>query len=289
MKMHEKRFIVTARIILIELIQIICGTAIMALGTSFFLLPNKLSAGGFSGIATILYYLFKIPLGASLLFLNIPLFILAFLRNGKAFFYRSIIGTFSLSFFIDLFENYNSLTGDKLLACLYGGISIGIGTAIILKANASTGGSDLLAQIIRKYKPEFRTGKLIVILDTIIVGVNVLVFKQIEIGLYSAISIYIMGKVIDIFLEGIYFTKMIYIVSEKYEEISRKIGEEVERGTTGIYAKGMYTNDEKMLLLCVVGRGEVAIIQKIVKQIDKKAFLIISNAREVFGKGFKVS
>ena len=124
-------------------------------------------------------------------------------------------------------------------------------------------------------------------MDTIIVGMNVIAFKQIEIALYSAIAIYIMGKVIDIFLEGMYFTKMIYIVSEKYKEIAKEIGDKVERGTTGLYAKGMHTNEEKMLLLCVVGRGEVASIRKIVKETDKKAFLIISNAREVFGKGFK--
>lgn len=138
------------------------------------------------------------------------------------------------------------------MACIYGGILVGIGTAIILKANASTGGSDLLSQIIRKYKPDLRSGTIIVLVDTIVVGLNVLVFRQIEIALYSAIAIYVMGKVIDIFLEGIYFTKMVYIISEKYKEIAQKVTTEVERGTTGIYAKGMYTNEDKMLLLCVV-------------------------------------
>ena len=131
------------------------------------------------------------------------------------------------------------------------GILVGIGPAIILKANAATGGSDLLSYIIRKYKPELRSSTLIIIIDTIVVGLNVIVFNQVEIALYSAIAIYIMGKAIDILLEGIYFTKMVYIISEKYNEIAKKITEEVQRGTTGIYAKGMYTNSEKMLLLCV--------------------------------------
>lgn len=287
MRIKEKRFLIMIKKAFIELIQLVCGTAIMAMGTTLFLLPNKLSAGGFSGISTIFYYLFGFPVGTTMFLLNVPLFIFSFFKNGKRFFFRSVLGTFLLSMFINLFEKVTPFTQDRLLACLYGGILIGIGTAIILKANASTGGSDLLAQIIRKFKPDFRPGTLIVILDTIIVGMNVLVFKQIEIALYSAIAIYVMGKVIDIFLEGIYFTKMIYIISEKYEEIAKKIGEEVERGATGIYAKGMYTNKEKMLLLCVAGRGEVASIRKIVKQMDPKAFLIISNAREVFGKGFK--
>lgn len=282
-----KKFWVYVKRAWIELIQIVCGTAIMAVGTSLFLLPNKLSAGGFSGISTILYYLFSFPMGTTTFLLNIPLFIFAFFKNGKLFFVRSVVGTFMLSFFLNLYSKFEPLTDDRLLACVYGGIFIGIGTAIILKANASTGGSDMLAQIIKKYKPEFRSGTLITTMDTIIVGLNVLVFKEIEIALYSAIAIYIMGKVIDIFLEGVYFTKQIYIISEKYEAISKRITEEIERGITGIYAKGMYTGKDKMVLLCAVSRGEVAKVQKIVKQEDKKAFLIISNAREVFGKGFK--
>ena len=213
------------RRIFVELIQIVCGTATMALATSFFLLPNQLSSGGVSGIATVLYYLFKFPMGISILALNIPLFIFSIFKNGKKFFFRAVAGTFFLSTFIDVFDKYQPLTQDRLLACIYGGILTGLGTAIILKANASTGGTDLLAQIIRKFRPDFRAGTLITIFDIIIVGINVIFFKEIEIGLYSAITIYIMGKVIDIVFEGVYFTKMLYIVSEKHEQIAQKIQE----------------------------------------------------------------
>ncbi len=167
------------------------------------------------------------------------------------------------------------------------GVLIGVGTAIILKANASTGGSDLLAQIIKKYKPELRTGSLIVIMDVIIVTLNVLVFKQIEIGLYSAISIYIMGKVIDIIFEGVDFSKMMFIISDKYIEISNEIGKKISRGTTGIYSKGMYTNKEKTMLMCIASRGEVIRIRQIANEVDPKSFIVISNVREVYGKGFK--
>ena len=287
MKIGQKRLAISIRKTWIELIQILAGTSLMAVGTALFLLPNQLSAGGFSGISTIFYYLFELPIGTTTFLLNVPLFIIAFFKFGRYFFIRSITGTFFLSLFLNWFEKWEMLTHDRLLACIYGGILMGIGTAIILKANSSTGGTDLLAQIIKKYKPEFRTGNLIVILDTIIVTINVLVFKQIEIALYSAISIYIMGKVIDVFLEGVYFTKLLYIISEKHEKIAQRIAEEVERGVTGIYAKGMYTDQDRMVLLCAVSRGEVAKIQKIIKEEDPRAFLIISNAREVFGKGFK--
>lgn len=273
--------------LIIEVIQIACGTALMAMATSFFLLPNQLSSGGFSGISTILYYLFQFPMGTSILLLNIPLFILSIFKNGKKFFIKALIGTALLSIFIDVFDKYSPLTSDRLLACIYGGILIGIGTAIILRSNASTGGSDLLAQIVRKYKTHFRTGSLITGLDIFIVALNVIFFKEIEIGLYSAITIYIMGKVIDIFFEGIYFTKLMYIISEKHEEISKKIQEEAGRGATGLYAKGLYKNEEKMVLLCAVSRNEVSQIKRIAKQIDDKAFIMITNAREVVGKGFK--
>lgn len=141
--------------------------------------------------------------------------------------------------------------------------------------------------IIKRFKPYFRTSNLIVIIDTIIVGLNVVFFKQIEIALYSAISIYLMGKAMDIFLEGIYFTKMVYIVSPKNEEISKLISKDIGRGTTLLYGKGMYKGENRDVLLCVASRNEVSQINQIIKKIDKHAFTIISNAREVIGKGFK--
>ena len=269
------------------IIYIVIGCMLMAIGTSLFLLPNKLSTGGFSGIATVTYYLFKYPLGTTMLILNIPLFIIALIRVGKETTIKGIIGTFLLSFFIDLFDNIESLTSDRFLACIYGGIFVGIGTAIILKAHASTGGTDMLSYVIRSYRPNFRPGNLIVIVDTIIVFFNVIVFKQIEIGLYSAIAIYIMGKMIDIVFEGIYFTKSMFIVSNKYKEIAKEIGEKLERGSTAIYAKGMYTKERKMMLWCVGSRNEVARIKEIAKKIDPESFIVISNAREAWGKGFK--
>lgn len=273
--------------ILKESTYIIIGCFFMAAGTSLFLLPNQLSSGGFAGIATITYYLFNIPLGTFMLLLNIPLFILTIIKVGKGVAIKGIVGTILLSLFIDLLEKFDPLTEDRFLACIYGGILIGIGTAIVLKANASTGGTDLLTYIIRAFKPHYRASNLIVIIDTGIIIMNVIFFKEIEIGLYSAIAIYIMGKMIDIVFEGIYFTKTMFIVSDKYEEIAEEIGKNIDRGSTGIYAKGMYTNEEKMMLWCVASRGEVVKIKQIVRDIDKRAFIVISSAREAWGKGFK--
>lgn len=226
-------------------------------------------------------------MGLTIFLLNIPLFILSWIKKGKEFFIKGLIGTVLLSLFIDILDKYASLTSDRLLACIYGGITMGLGSSILLKANASTGGTDMLVYIIREYKPTYRTGNLIVIIDTMIIILNVIFFRKIEIGLYSSIAIYLMGKVIDIVFEGINFTKMIYIVSDKYLDISDKITEHVGRGITGLYAKGMYTNDEKIMLFCVASRNEAMRIKQISKKIDPSSFVVISNAREAFGMGFK--
>lgn len=221
------------------------------------------------------------------LLLNIPLFIIALLKSGKQFFINALAGTILLSVFIDIFEKLEPLTNDRFLGCIYGGIIAGIGTAIILKAGASTGGTDLLTQIIKLFNPHIRISNLLVILDTMIVALNVIFFKELEIGLYSAITIFIMGKMLDIFFEGIDFAKIVYIISPKYEDIAKKIGDKIRRGSTSLYGKGMYKKQEKNVLMCVASRGEVREIRKIVNEIDKNAFIVISNAREVFGEGFK--
>ncbi len=271
----------------ITYLKIIIGTMLMAIGIAQFLLPNQLSSGGFSGIATIGYYLFNLPMGLLVLILNIPVFIISYYRIGKRFFVKSLIGTVLLSLFLNIFETFPALTNDRFLSCIFGGILVGIGTALNLLAKSSTGGSDLVSYIIKSYKPHLSTSNLIVIIDIIIVGLNVLFFKEIEIGLYSAITIYIMGKMIDIVFEGTGFAKMIYIVSKDYEKISNKINKEVKRGTTGLYGKGMYKDEDLTMLVCVASRSEVVKIIQIVKKVDKRAFVIVSNVREVIGNGFK--
>ena len=271
----------------IEIFGTVLGAFIMAFSVSLFLLPNELSSGGFSGIGTILYYLFNIPVGTTILILNVPLFIYATFKIGKRFLIKSIVGTVSLSFFIDYLDKLTPLTQDKALACIYGGILTGLGTAIILRSHSSTGGSDMLGNIIKTFKPMARTGNLITIIDFIIVALNVIFLRKIEIGLYSAITIYLMGKVIDIVFEGIYFTKLIYIISDKSEEIAKIIGKEVRRGATGLLGKGMYTGDEKVVLMCAIGRKDLAELKTIIKKVDPSAFMIITNSREVLGVGFK--
>jgi len=283
--MHKK-YKFNIKKFLLEILGTIIGSFIIAIGVSLFLLPNQLSSGGISGIATITYYLLNIPMGTMIVIINIPLFIFAFFKIGKTFFTKAIVGTISLSIFIDLLDNYQAITTDRFLACIYGGIIIGLGTALILKMNSSTGGTDLISYIVREYKPVLKMGQMILILDAIIVSLNVIFLREIEIGLYSAIAIYIMGQMIDILFEGIYFTKLLLIISNKNEEIAKQIGDKVQRGTTGLYGIGMYKKEEKLVLMCAASRRDVGRIKLEAREMDPNCFIIITNSREVLGLGF---
>ena len=205
---------------IIDIIGTILGSAIMGFGIASFLLPNQLSSGGFAGIATITYYLLKIPVGAMIFVLNIPLFLFAGYRLGKEFLIKAIVGTISLSLFIDIFDKYPSITTDRFLACIYGGVLIGLGTAIILKVNSSTGGTELIGNIIKTYNPHISMSRNLMIIDMVIIVLNILFFREIEIGLYSVIAIYLYGKMIDIVFEGVYYTKLLFIISDKNQEFS---------------------------------------------------------------------
>ena len=275
------------RNIIVEILGTIFGAAIMAFGVASFLLPNQLSSGGFSGVATIIYYLFKIPMGTMIIAMNIPLFLFAGYKIGKRFFIKSLIGTVSLSVFIDLIDKYPPITTDRFLASIYGGVIIGIGTAIILKVGSSTGGTELVANLIKTYNPYSTISKYLTIIDIVIVTLNVVFLGRIEIGLYSAITIYLYGKMVDIIFEGIYFTKLLFIISDKNQEISNAIVSEVGRGVTGLYGKGMYKNNDKLILICAASRRDVYKIKDLARRIDRKSFIVVANAREVLGKGFK--
>ena len=275
-------------IILEDIIFSIIGCIFISAGIVFFLLPLKISAGGFSGIATITYYLFNLKLGTVISILNIPLLIIGFFRIGKYFFFKTMFATWLLSFCINFFENMNLFLNidDILLSAIYGGVIIGIGTTCIFKANNSTGGTELLIQIILSYKDNIKVSKLLIIIDSIIVGLNLIVFKQIEIGLYSFIVIFLNSKIVDLFIEGVNFTKIVYIISDKSTEISNKILNDLDKGLSGIYGKGMYQNKEKLILMCVIKKRDLIKLKEIVKQVDDAAFMIISDAIDVYGLGF---
>lgn len=270
-----------------NLIGCILGSCLISLGTACFLLPNKLSSGGFGGISTILYYFFDLNMSITTIALNIPILIWAFFKLGKKYTFRSIISIFVLSIFYDLFLEIPITIQDSFLACIYGGIIIGIGLAIVMKMDSSTGGSDLLAYLLKNTNNAHSISEFLLIIDAIIIILNMIVFKTIEIGLYSFITIYIVGKMVDLIFEGINFCKKVIIISDEVERIAEVIMMEFSKGTTGIYGRGMYKNIDKLMLMCVVKKNELPKVLKKVSSIDSDAFIIISDAREVYGLGFK--
>lgn len=270
-----------------EIVLSFFGCILAAFGTGIFLLPNQLSSGGFAGIATIIYYYFNIKMATTIMILNIPLFIIGYLKMGWKFILKTIFATYIYSLFIDIFVKVDFFVNDKFLASIYGGIFIGIGLALVLKANTSTGGTDLIAHLVQNYNINMKMSTIITIVDIVVVTANLIAFKELEIGLYSAIAIYIIGKMIDIVFEGINFCKIIYIISDKYDEIIKIINLEMKRGATGLYAKGSYTQKNKMVAMCVSKRNDVEKIKSISKKIDSNSFIIVTDAREVYGLGFK--
>lgn len=270
-----------------DLFFIVIGCLFAAIGTGSFLLPNQLSSGGFAGIATIVYYFYEINMATTIIALNIPLFIIGFFKLGPKFILKTIFATILYSVMIDYFELNTQIIEDRFLASIYGGIFIGIGLALVLKANTSTGGTDLIAHIAQNYKINLKMSTIITLVDAIVIISNLFAFKNLEIGLYSVIAIYIIGKMIDVVFEGINFCKVIYIVSDKYEELVEIINMQIKRGATGLYGKGSYTHKNKMVIMCVSKRNDIEKIKNISKQIDPSAFIIVTDAREVYGLGFK--
>lgn len=270
-----------------EVLLTFLGTAIAGVGMGSFLLPNKLSSGGFAGIATIFYYFFGWNVGITVIILNIPFFIWAAMRLGKEFLVKAILGTFSLSFFIDIFENIAFVSNDRLLSCIYGGILVGIGTGLIFKAYTSTGGTDLIVQIAKSYGARVSSSRLLNSIDICVVILNVIFFREIDIGLYSAIAIFLDGVMIDIIFEGINFSKLVFIVSDKNDEIMKLLHEKINCGVTELYGRGSYMHKDKIVLMSIVNRSEIPALKESVYMVDEGAFLVVANAREVYGLGFK--
>lgn len=270
-----------------EMFISLIGCFVAAFGTACFLLPNQLSSGGFSGIATILYYFLNWPMGWTIILLNIPLLIIAYFKLGKDFLVKSIISTFAFSKFIDILDKFVIIEDDKFLASIYGGVLVGTGLAIVFRQKSSTGGSDLIGQLSQAFNKELKISNIMIGLDIIVVLLNIICFNEIIIGLYSFVAIYIIEKMLDIIFEGINFSKAIYIISDKSEDISKEIIAELKKGVTGFYGKGMFHNNDKLVLMCVTKRRNIVKIKEVAKKIDKNSFIIVLDAREVYGLGFK--
>lgn len=275
-----------------NLIYMVIGTAISAIAVNVFFTPAKISTGGASGIGVILFNVYKIPVSITVLALNIPLFVIALKSIGVKFSTNAIIGTLLLSLMIQLTTPISNVTwlnfsDDLFLSSIFGGIFMGLGLALVFKGEGSTGGSDLLAQIIYKKRSTASIGQLLLLIDTAIIILTIIAFRSVLNGLYSIIALYIANKVIDIVFEGINNSKAINIITKKGDKIAKKIIEELDRGVTTAKCTGEYTKGEYMHIVTVVENSQVQMVKRIVRELDTKAFIYITPAQEVLGTGFK--
>ncbi|MED4454414.1 YitT family protein [Metabacillus fastidiosus] len=272
---------------IIELIFILIGSAIVALAFNLFLLPNRVASGGVSGISTIMDAMFGFEPAYVQWALNIPLFIAGVIFLGKQFGLKTLVGTIFLPFIVYLSKDMDPITKDPLLGALFGGIGIGLGLGIVFRGRASTGGTDLAAQIIHKFTG-LTLGICVAIIDGLIVLAAAIVF-DIEGGLYALIALYVTSKTIDVVQIGFSRSKMTMIITNKEKEVQHAILHELDRGVTRLSAYGGFTNNERPILICVVGQTEFTKLKELIKSIDSEAFVTVMDASEVVGEGFKRS
>lgn len=272
---------------IINFLYIVIGSILVALSLNLFFVKLKIAPGGVSGFATVIYYLTNIPVGTVIFALNIPLFLMGIIDFGKKFLIKTFLATLLMSFVVDHTTFLPQLTEDMLLASIFGGIIMGVGLALVFKGGATTGGTDILAKVVNKHFKSFNISEQLFMIDAIVVITAMIVFKDFDIGFYSIITILVAAKSIDIVLEGVGFSKALFIISDAGEEIAKSIMYEIDRGVTGLNGEGMYTQVDKKILLTVADRRQIHKIKEIAKKHDNEAFIIVTDVREVLGEGFK--
>lgn len=272
--------------ILRKYVIITIGTLIVALALDIFLIPAKLAAGGISGLATVLHHLLGVNTGVLIFVFNIPIFAAGILVLGRKFGISSLYAIVTLSLFLNVFADAALATEDLFLQSIFGGLMSGTGLGIVFSAGATTGGTDIVAKLLQRKWQYLPLASLLLLADACVIVFATLAFKNLYIGLYSAVALFVSSKVIDTILEGANFAKMVFVISDHHEDIARRIMDEMERGVTGIYSRGMYLGSDKMMLICIVKRFELPRLKRLVRDCDREAFVMLSDAREVLGEGF---
>ncbi|HPS69766.1 MAG TPA: YitT family protein [Candidatus Cryosericum sp.] len=271
-----------------DVVGITVGCVIYALSFALFVIPRNLAPGGISGLAIVINHFFgQVPIGATIIILNAPLFLISFKRLGRGFLWRSIYATVISSVLIDVMVRYtNGFEVDMLLSSVYAGVIMGVGIGVIFRFFGSTGGTDLLAQLLSEHIG-LTFGTTLLVIDTVIIVLSGVAFKSVTIPLYSILSLYISSKTIDLVQEGMSFSKAAWVVSSQPEEIAARIMSELDRGVTKFTAVGAYTSEPKEVVFCVVPQSQISHLKQIVHDVDPNAFVAIMEVTETLGQGFK--
>ena len=267
-------------------LQILLGALIGGAAYPLFLTPNRIAPGGITGIATILNFLLKWPVGTVSLVMNIPLFLIGYKTMGRIFAFRSLVATVLFSVFIDVLP-LQPVINDPMLGALYGGVLLGIGLGLIMRGGATTGGSDMIARMVHKHFSFISTGAFLFAIDfAVVLAASALI--GISEALYALISIFLSAKVMDVVIIGFSANKACFVISARWQEISARIMKDMGRGVTQLTARGGYTGEERPTLLCVISRSEITAFKRILREEDENAFVIIVEAHEAIGDGFSV-
>ena len=272
--------------------MITIGTGILGFGIASFYDPIGLVTGGFSGLAIVIKHVTEvlmeggIPLWLTNIALNVPVFILAYFLKGAKFIGKTLFGTLMLSAWLLVLPPVDFAQGDLMIAALFGGVCAGAGIGFVIRVGATTGGTDMVAALVQLKLRHFSIVEILMVIDAAVVVLGLLIFG-IRPTLYAIIGIVVQTKVSDLIVEGFNYSKAAYIITNEHEEVAKRIMIELERGVTGLHAKGMYTQQDKCVLYCIVTQKEIIGLKDIVNEVDPSAFVIVSDVKEVLGEGFQ--
>lgn len=276
------------KIFLLDLLFFVLGGVVYSVAVVTFLSPNKISPGGVTGVAAVINYLFSLPIGVTVFLINIPILVLGLIKFGKVFIIKTAVATAVVSAMLDLCEVFlPKLHIDLILASVFGGSLMGLGISIIMLRGSTTGGVDIIAKIINKRFPYLSVGRIMLFVDAFVVVLAAVAYKNVQTALYSVISLYATSKIMDLMLYGADKGKIVYIISPKTQDIVYDILNDVNRGVTIIDVEGGYLGEKRKMIMCTVRRNEVHAVCKSVRNRDKSAFVVVAEAGEILGEGFK--
>lgn len=283
--LFDKRRTYTA---VVDCAVIAVGAVLMGVALSVFMVPFKIAPGGVSGLATVLHYLAGLRVSVLIPLINIPIFIIGIIRLERDFLVKSVFGTVVLSIATETAAILPPPTSDPLISAVFGGAVMGIGISAVLSRGGTTGGTDILVLVIRRSFSEVSVGRLYLLIDGAVIAMAGLAFSSGEVIFYSAVSLVVSTYMTDAALEGLNLARLVYIISDSNREICDRIYAELKRGVTGLNSVSMYSGRSGRILMCVIRKGQLPKLKKIIQDIDKDAFVIICDAKEVMGSGFEM-
>lgn len=272
---------------IIKHLIIVLGSLLYAVAISLFLDPNNLAPGGVTGMAIIVNKLTGFNTGIIIILVNVPLMAIGIYKFGLKFFLSTIFAIGVSSLLIDVLSPLGAVTTDPFLASVCGGVILAVGMGMIFKVGATTGGTDIVVRLIKLRHKHIKTGRLYMITDAVVVALSALAFKQLDYALYAAVAVFVCSAVMDIVLYGADGAKLVFIITDKYDAIARRILDELEIGITYLKGEGAFTENRKKVIMCAMRKQVLPQVQDIAKAEDPFVFMIVSSAGEVYGEGFK--